>query len=158
MKNNVADGLDKALNVDSQEYVESQFEVMQDIMERDKEILSELAKTDTHDTQEIDSDYKYARENLYGVIEKGTEALDALIDLAKASEHPRAFEVVSQLSKTLVDANKDLLDIQKKVKDLKKTEEKEAPKNVTNALFVGSTAELQKLVNGRNEDGETSSN
>jgi len=146
MKNNVADGLDKALNV------ESQFEIMEEIMERDKDILADLAK---NDTQEIDSDYKYARENLYGVIEKGTEALDALIDLAKASEHPRAFEVVSQLSKTLVDANKDLLDIQKKVKDLKKTEEKEAPKNVTNALFVGSTAELQKLVNGRSEDGET---
>lgn len=149
MKNNVADGLDKALNV------ESQFEIMEEIMERDKDILADLAKTDIHSTQEIDSDYKYARENLYGVIEKGTEALDALIDLAKASEHPRAFEVVSQLSKTLVDANKDLLDIQKKVKDLKKTEEKEAPKNVTNALFVGSTAELQKLVNGRSEDGET---
>ena len=146
MKNNVADGLDKALNV------ESQFEIMEEIMERDKDILADLAKTDT---QEIDSDYKYARENLYGVIEKGTEALDTLIELAKASEHPRAFEVVSQLTKTLVDANKDLLDIQKKVKDLKKTDEKEAPKNVTNALFVGSTAELQKLVNGRSEDGET---
>jgi len=144
MKNNVADGLDKTLNV------ESQFEVMEDIMERDKEILSELAKTDT---QDIDLDYKYARENLYGVIEKGSEALDTLIELAKASEHPRAFEVVSQLTKTLVDANKDLLDIQKKVKDLKKTEEAEKPQNVTNALFVGSTAELQKLVNGRNEDG-----
>jgi hypothetical protein len=61
--------------------------------------------------------------------------------------------VVSQLTKTLVDANKDLLDIQKKVKDLKKTEEAAKPQNVTNALFVGSTAELQKLVNGRNEDG-----
>jgi valyl-tRNA synthetase len=144
MKNNVADGLDKTLNV------ESQFEVMEDIMERDKEILSELAKTDT---QDIDLDYKYARENLYGVIEKGSEALDTLIELAKASEHPRAFEVVSQLTKTLVDANKDLLDIQKKVKDLKKTEEAAKPQNVTNALFVGSTAELQKLVNGRNEDG-----
>lgn len=144
MKNNVADGLDKTLNV------ESQFEVMEDIMERDKEILSELAKTDT---QDIDLDYKYARENLYGVIEKGSEALDTLIELAKASEHPRAFEVVSQLTKTLVDANKDLLDIQKKVKDLKKTEDAAKPQNVTNALFVGSTAELQKLVNGRNEDG-----
>jgi valyl-tRNA synthetase len=144
MKNNVADGLDKTLNV------ESQFEVMEDIIERDKEVLSELAKTDT---QDIDLDYKYARENLYGVIEKGSEALDTLIELAKASEHPRAFEVVSQLTKTLVDANKDLLDIQKKVKDLKKTEEAEKPQNVTNALFVGSTAELQKLVNGRNEDG-----
>ena len=145
MKNNVADGLDKVLNI------ERQFEVADRIIEEDAEVLEELAKTDT---QDIDSDYKYARENLYGVIEKGSEALDTLIELAKASEHPRAFEVVSQLTKTLVDANKDLLDIQKKVKDLKKVEEKDSPKNVTNALFVGSTAELQKLVNGRNDDGQ----
>lgn len=138
MKNNVSEGLDKVLNI------ESEYEVIETETQTSKK---------PEDFQEIDSDYKYARENLYGVIEKGTEALDTLIDLAKASEHPRAFEVVSQLTKTLVDANKDLLDIQKKVKDLKKTEEKEAPKNVTNALFVGSTAELQKLVNGRNEDG-----
>ena len=73
---------------------------------------------------EIDNDYKYARENLYGVIEKSTDTLDNLIDLAKASERIRAFEVVAQLTKTLVDANKDLLDIQKKVKDLKKEDKK----------------------------------
>lgn len=138
MKNNVSEGLDKVLNI------ESEYEVIEAETQTSKK---------PEDFQEIDSDYKYARENLYGVIEKGTEALDTLIELAKASEHPRAFEVVSQLTKTLVDANKDLLDIQKKVKDLKKTEEKEAPKNVTNALFVGSTAELQKLVNGRDENG-----
>ena len=103
--------------------------------------------------QDVDNDYKYARENLYGVIEKGTDALDSLLDLAKASEHPRAFEVVAQLTKTLVDANKDLLDIQKKVKDLKKEDDdKQQPQNVTNALFVGSTAELQKMISGRNDD------
>ena len=89
---------------------------------------------------------------MYGVIEKGTDALDNLIDLAKASEHPRAFEVVAQLTKTLVDANKDLLDIQKKVKDLKREDKKENTKNVTNALFVGSTAELQKMISGKNND------
>jgi len=136
MKTNVSDGLDKVLNIDSE------YEVIE----------PKSIEVDEH--QEIDSDYKYARENLYGVIEKGTEALDTLIELAKASEHPRAFEVVSQLTKTLVDANKDLLDIQKKVKDLKKTEKEDQPKNVTNALFIGSTAELQKLVNGRSENGE----
>src|SRR5210317_1727521 len=73
----------------------------------------------TKQDDDITKDYTYARENLYDVIERGTEALDYLLELAKASEHPRAFEVVSQLTKTLVDANKDLLDIQKKVKDLK---------------------------------------
>ena len=134
MKNNVTDGLNKV------------FEVGTDLVEVEKE----NKKVDVPD--EIDNDYKYARENLYGVIQKGTDALDNLIDLAKASEHPRAFEVVSQLTKTLVDANKDLLDIQKKVKDLKKEDKKENPKNVTNALFVGSTAELQKMISGRNDD------
>lgn len=136
MKTNVSDGLDKVLNIDSE------YEVI------------EPKSVEVDENQEIDSDYKYARENLYGVIEKGTDALDTLIELAKASEHPRAFEVVSQLTKTLVDANKDLLDIQKKVKDLKKSEKEDQPKNVTNALFIGSTAELQKLVNGRSEYGE----
>ena len=115
-------------------------------MEVDKE------KKQTDVPQDVDNDYKYARENLYGVIEKGTDALDSLLDLAKASEHPRAFEVVAQLTKTLVDANKDLLDIQKKVKDLKREDKDEQPQNVTNALFVGSTAELQKMISGRNDD------
>ncbi len=131
MKNNVTDNLNGV------------FEVGTDLVDVEKE------KTSVSIPQDVDNDYKYARENLYGVIEKGTEALDTLIDLAKASEHPRAFEVVSQLTKTLVDANKDLLDIQKKVKDLKKEDEKEQPQQVTNALFVGSTAELQKMINGR---------
>tara|TARA_B100001248_G_scaffold145049_1_gene108941 strand:- start:5848 stop:6258 length:411 start_codon:yes stop_codon:yes gene_type:complete len=135
MKNNVTDGLNKV------------FEVGTDLVEVDKE------KKQADVPQDVDNDYKYARENLYGVIEKGTDALDSLLDLAKASEHPRAFEVVAQLTKTLVDANKDLLDIQKKVKDLKKEDDdKQQPQNVTNALFVGSTAELQKMISGRNED------
>ena len=131
MKNNVTDNLNGVFGVGT------------DLVDVEKE------KTSVSIPQDVDNDYKYARENLYGVIEKGTEALDTLIDLAKASEHPRAFEVVSQLTKTLVDANKDLLDIQKKVKDLKKEDEKEQPQQVTNALFVGSTAELQKMINGR---------
>jgi len=143
MQNNVTEGLNKVLNLDG------------DLMDvKPQKSVESTYLEPQENAQDIESDYKYARENLYGVIEKGSEALDTLIELAKASEHPRAFEVVSQLTKTLVDANKDLLDIQKKVKDLKKIEEKnDAPKNVTNALFVGSTAELQKLVNGRNEDG-----
>tara|TARA_A100001388_G_C28751478_1_gene492435 strand:- start:874 stop:1269 length:396 start_codon:yes stop_codon:yes gene_type:complete len=131
MKNNVTDNLNDV------------FEVGTDLVEVEKE------KAIVEVPEDVDNDYKYARENLYGVIEKGSDALDTLIDLAKASEHPRAFEVVSQLTKTLVDANKDLLEIQKKVKDLKKEDEKEQPQQVTNALFVGSTAELQKMINGR---------
>lgn len=105
----------------------------------------------TKDDDDISKDYKFARENLYDVIERGTEALDYLLELAKASEHPRAFEVVSTLTKTLVDANKDLLEVQSKVKKLKQEDNEGSAKNVTNALFVGSTADLQKLIKGNND-------
>ena len=101
---------------------------------------------ESNEHQDIDSDYKYARENLYNVIERGSDALNNLVDIAQASEHPRAYEVVGSLIKTLTDANKDLLEIQKKVKSLKE-ESKKGPDNVTNALFIGSTAELQKMIN-----------
>jgi len=107
-------------------------------------------KKDDNRDRDIQTDYEYARTNLYDVIETGSDALNQLVELAKASEHPRAFEVVSQLTKTLVEANKDLLDIQKKVKELRK-EENNDPQNVTNALFVGSTADLQKLIKGQSD-------
>jgi len=100
---------------------------------------------------EADIDYKYARENLYTIIEKGQESLNTLVDVAQQSQHPRAFEVVSQLVKTLSDTNKDLLEIQKKVKVIKK-DIPDQPQNVTNALFVGNTSELQKMINKRNNE------
>lgn len=91
-----------------------------------------------------ENDYEYARENFYNVIEKGTQALEEMLDVAKASEHPRAYEVVSTLMKTLVDANKDLVAMGEK---MKKSEDPEEKKSVTNNnLFVGSTSELQKLL------------
>ena len=96
----------------------------------------------------IDDDYQYARDNLKHFIEKGKEAMDEIIYLAKEVESPRAYEVVGQLIKTLSETNKDLLDLSKKVKELKHKEEEKQPSHVTNALFVGSTAELQKLLKG----------
>ena len=99
----------------------------------------------------VDTDFKYARENLYNIIEKGSDALNTLVDVANQSQHPRAFEVVSQLVKTLSDTNKDLLEIQKKVKVIKK-DIPDQPQNVTNALFVGNTSELQKMINKRNNE------
>ena len=98
--------------------------------------------------EDEDTDYKYTRENLYNMIERGTDAVEELLEIAKQSEHPRAFEVVGQLTKTLVDANNNLLDIQKKVKELSR---ESSPQNVTNALFVGSTSDLQKLLKEKNE-------
>ena len=101
--------------------------------------------------KDVDTDYQYARENLYNVIERGSDALNNLVEIANQSESPRAYEIVGQLVKTLADANKDLLEVQKKVKTLKE-ESKSGPTNVTNALFVGNTAELQKLIKDRKED------
>ena len=99
----------------------------------------------------IDADYEYARENLKLFIEQGKVAMENIIFLAKEGESPRAYEVVGQLIKTLSDTNKDLLDLGKKVKDLKnkKDDTQQPAQHITNALFVGSTAELQKLIGKR---------
>jgi hypothetical protein len=102
--------------------------------------------------QKDNSDYEYARGNLYQVIESGHDALTNMLEIAKASEHPRAFEVVNQLMKTMADAQKDLLELKKRQKDLVEPEQQQGPTTVNNALFVGSTAELQQLINGKNED------
>ena len=100
--------------------------------------------------ESIDADYEYARENLKLFIEQGKVAMENIIFLAKEGESPRAYEVVGQLIKTLSDTNKDLLDLGKKVKDLKsKKDDTQQPQHVTNALFVGSTAEFQKLIGKR---------
>ncbi|CAB5221312.1 Bacteriophage T4, Gp16, DNA-packaging [uncultured Caudovirales phage] len=90
-------------------------------------------------------DYEYARKNLYDVIEKGTSALEDIMDIAKQSESPRAFEVVTNLIKTMVDANKDLLELQKKNKDLMKSDEPDQ-KNVTNNNLILTTGDLLKMI------------
>ncbi len=102
--------------------------------------------------ESIDADYEYARENLKLFIEQGKVAMENIIFLAKEGESPRAYEVVGQLIKTLSDTNKDLLDLGKKVKDLKSKRDEttqQPSQHITNALFVGSTAELQKLIGKR---------
>lgn len=96
--------------------------------------------------ENIENDYKYARENLYNVIERGTDALNGIVDLAQQSQHPRSFEVVADLIRTLSAANKDLLSIQKQVKDLQP--EEKGPSKVTNNLFVGSTKDITDLLSG----------
>ena len=125
---------------------------MEDIFELPKKIeqTKELKPVDNSD-ETVDNDFKYARENLYNIIERGSDALNTLVDVANQSQHPRAFEVVGQLVKTLSDTNKDLLELQKKVKVIKK-DIPDQPQNVTNALFVGNTSELQKMINKRNNE------
>ncbi len=116
--------------------------------------VTTLTKVPASDSkvENADKDYEYARENFYNVIEKGTYALEEMLEVAKASEHPRAYEVVSTIMKTLVDANKDLVSMSdKKVKDA--TPEEQAQGTVNNNLFVGSTNELQKVLKDiRNDD------
>jgi|TARA_B100001093_G_scaffold446570_1_gene450988 hypothetical protein len=100
------------------------------------------------DTKQIDveKDYKYTRGQLYSIIEKGQEAINGILELAQESEMPRAYEVAGQLIKNVADATDKLMDLQKKLKDVNKEEEAKTPTTVNNALFVGSTAELQKLL------------
>ena len=92
---------------------------------------------------EQETDFRYTRENLYTLLERGQDAVDELLEIAKASEHPRAFEVVGQLIGKLTETNKELMGLHKAKKELN-TER--GPANVTNALFVGSTSELQKML------------
>lgn len=105
--------------------------------------------------KEVENDFQYARENLMDVIEKGQEALFDMMDVARQSQHPRAYEVISTLMTTLVGANKDLLDLQSKKKKLLEIDPNANTQQVTNNLFVGSTAELQKMLDQRrNNNGE----
>lgn len=99
--------------------------------------------------KEVESDFQYARENLMDVIEKGQAALFDMMDVARQSQHPRAYEVISTLMTTLVGANKDLLDLQSKKKKLLEIDPNANTQQVTNNLFVGSTAELQKMLEQR---------
>ena len=96
-------------------------------------------------SQDIESDYEYQRQNFYNLVEKGTDAIEGILELAKESEHPRTYEVAGNLIKQVAEVTEKLGDLQEKMKKLKEVPDN-APKNVTNALFVGSTAELQKML------------
>ena len=94
---------------------------------------------------DIEDDYKYQRDNFYNLVEKGSAAIDGILELAKESEHPRTYEVAGQLIKNVAEVTEKLADLQEKMKKLKEVPD-HAPKNVTNALFIGSTKELQNLL------------
>tara|TARA_R100000030_G_scaffold77002_1_gene59935 strand:+ start:197 stop:673 length:477 start_codon:yes stop_codon:yes gene_type:complete len=107
---------------------------------------------------DIDNDYKYSRDNYYNLIDKGNEAIQGILDIAKEGQHPRAYEVAGQLISQVGQTVDKLQDLQKKLKDLKEVPNKTTA-NIKNALFVGSTNELQKMLNRKKEDeiieGET---
>ena len=103
------------------------------------------------DEDDIDNDYKYQRENFYNLVERGQDAIDGILEIAKESEHPRTYEVAGNLIKQVAELTEKLGDLQEKMRKLKEVPNS-APKNVTNALFVGSTAELQKMLKGKGDD------
>ena len=106
----------------------------------------ERQKPDRLTKDDIEKDYEYTRGNLYSIIEKGQEAINGILELAQESEMPRAYEVAGKLIKSVSDATDKLMDLQKKLKDVEEEKVAKGPSNVTNALFVGSTADLAKLI------------
>jgi dTDP-D-glucose 4,6-dehydratase len=111
-----------------------------------KDQLTNVTKPDRLTKTDIDKDYEYTRGNLYSIIEKGQEAINGILELAQESEMPRAYEVAGQLIKSVSDATDKLMDLQKKLKDVEEETKVKGPSTVNNALFVGSTAELGKLL------------
>ena len=128
------DGLEKALNVETS------------IVEKSSSDLkkSEIVKSET--TDDITKDYEYTRANLYSLIEKGQEAINGIMELAGETDSPRAYEVAGQLIKSVGDVTDKLIDLQKKLKDVEEDSPKTTNNVTNNALFVGSTAELSKLL------------
>tara|TARA_R100001082_G_scaffold98863_1_gene67342 strand:- start:91 stop:510 length:420 start_codon:yes stop_codon:yes gene_type:complete len=120
-------------------------------LQKHVEKTKELKKSETPDVQQ---DYETSRAQLHSLVMKGQEAVDGILDVARASDHPRAYEVAGQLIKHVADTTDKLIDLQGKMKELDK-EEKKGPTNVTNAMFVGSTADLQKMLKNINKDTET---
>ena len=113
------------------------------------EVVPERSKDD------VTKDYEYTRGNLYSIIEKGQEAINGILELAQESDQPRAYEVAGQLIKSVSDATDKLMDLQKKLKDVNAEEKEKGPSTVNNALFVGSTAELAKMLkHGLKEDNK----
>ena len=122
------------------------FDIESTIVPSEKVGITPEQKPDRLTKSDIDKDYEYTRGNLYSIIEKGQEAINGILELAQESEMPRAYEVAGQLIKSVSDATDKLMDLQKKLKDVEEETKQKGPSTVNNALFVGSTAELQKLL------------
>lgn len=123
---------------------------MGELLDVDSTLQEVLPPDNTN--KDVEDDYDYARRNLRDLIDSGMGDLDRVMEIARQSESPRAFEVATNLMKTLTDTNKDLLELAKKKKDLTQEKDKPSAQNITNnALFVGSTADLQKLIQGKDD-------
>jgi hypothetical protein len=142
------DKLNEVFNV-SGEIVSSEVEEPCDKINNENDSKIENLATD------IRKDYNYVRGNMYSIVEKGQEALNSALELAQETDSPRAYEVVGQLIKNISDSAEKIIELQKKLKDIEDdSSSKKGPTNVTNALFVGSTTELSKMLKNRLNDEE----
>jgi len=135
------DKVNEILGIDKKEPAETTAEL--------KEFKAPVPRKEDKESPDIDNDYKYSRENYYNLIERGQEAIEGILDIAREGQHPRAYEVAGQLIGQVAGTVDKLQDLQKKLKDLKDVPNKTSA-NIKNALFIGSTAELQKML--KNED------
>ena len=124
------------------EKLDELLDIKSEIVEVEKNLPTILQNKDK--SQEQNSDYKYSREVFYGLVERGQDAIEGILDIARESEHPRVYEVAGQLIKTVGETTEKLIDLQAKMKELDKDES--MPNKVQNNLFVGSSTELQKLL------------
>ena len=124
--------------------------VSEDVTENENQMVvketPKVPRVEDKDKGDIDNDYTHSRENYYNLIDKGNEAIEGILEIAKEGQHPRAYEVAGQLIANVATTVDKLQDLQKKLKDLK-AETKGADTKIQNALFIGSTAELQKMLN-----------
>ena len=125
-----------------------EFNVSPDVVQ--PEVVKDKIEKVRESVDDVKKDYEYTRGNLYSIIEKGQEALNGILELAQESEMPRAYEVAGQLIKNVADATDKLMKLQKELKDVNE-ESTKGPTNVTNALFVGSTADLAKLLKSESQ-------
>ena len=125
-----------------------EFNVSADVVQ--PEVVKDKIEKVRESVDDVKKDYEYTRGNLYSIIEKGQEALNGILELAQESEMPRAYEVAGQLIKNVADATDKLMKLQKELKDVNE-ESTKGPTNVTNALFVGSTADLAKLLKSESQ-------
>ena len=131
------------------EELDDAFNVSRDIVPIESTEVG-ITKPERHERTDIEKDYEYTRGNLYSIIEKGQEAINGILELAQDSEMPRAYEVAGQLIKSVSDATDKLMDLQKKLKDVEEEKASKGPNTVNNSLFVGSTAELAKMLKSVN--------
>jgi thiamine kinase-like enzyme len=141
--------------MDKYEKLNETFDVEPIEVKPEKNVIEQRIERYETSKEDIRKDYEYTRGNLYSIIEKGQEAINGILELAQESEMPRAYEVAGQLIKSVSDATDKLMDLQKKLKDVNKEEESKGPTTVNNALFVGSTADLQKMLKNAGKDLNT---